>query len=154
MGHRGGILARTPVYGPPVSTRPVSNLPHVCLIDDDPNAAFFVKRALRKVAPGARFTFFEDPRAALAHLTDQYANDRRNLPDVLLLDLNMPYLTGWDFIRHACGPEGIKPRDLKLCILSSSVNPDDVARAEQYDCVDHYLEKHVTAEALERVLAE
>ena len=127
--------------------------PYVCLVDDDPNAAFFVKRALRKVAPGARFTFFEDARAALAHLTDQHANDPANLPDVLLLDLNMPHLSGWDFIRHACRPEGgIEPHDLKLCILSSSVNPDDLARAEQYACVHAYIEKHVTPEKLRSVL--
>ena len=128
---------------------------YVCLVDDDPNAAFFVKRALRKVAPAARFTFFEDARAALAHLTDQHANDRSNLPDVLLLDLNMPHLSGWEFISHACRPEGgIQPDDLKLCILSSSVNPDDLARAREYSCVHAYIEKHVTAEKLREVLGD
>lgn len=126
---------------------------HICLVDDDPNAAFFVKRALRKAAPGARFTYFEDPRAALAHLTDQHANDRANLPDILLLDLNMPHLTGWDFIHHACGPEGLRVGDTKLCILSSSVNPDDLARAERSSCVTAYIEKHVTAEKLAEVIA-
>lgn len=121
---------------------------HVCLVDDDPNAAFFVKRALRKAAPEARFTYFEDPRAALAHLSDQRKHDPANLPDLLLLDLNMPYLTGWDFLTHACGQDGFNGDELKVCILSSSVNPDDVARAERSACVTAYLEKHVTAERL------
>lgn len=126
--------------------------PHICLVDDDANAAFFVKRAMRKVAPEGKFTFFDDPRAALAHFQEQAKAPSGTYPDLLLLDLNMPHLTGWDFIKLACGPDHLKPDDMRLCILSSSVNPDDIARAEEYDCVYSYLEKHVTADALRGVL--
>ena len=123
----------------------------VVLVDDDPNAAFFTRRALRKAAPEASFTFFEDARAALAHMQDQLDNHPEGLPDLLLLDLNMPALSGWEFLDQACEPEKLRKTRMKLYILTSSVNPDDIERARRSECVDGYLEKHLTADKLREI---
>lgn len=121
--------------------------PHVWLVDDDPNAEFFAKRSLRKVCPGAHLTYFEYAREALSRLV-AVREEGATPPEVLLLDLNMPDLAGWAFVEQA----GERLRGVRVYVLSSSVDPEDLARAEREAFVAAYLEKHLTAEKMQRAL--
>lgn len=58
-------------------------------------------------------------------------------PDYLFLDLNMPEMTGWDFL------ETFNPikSDPEIYILSSSVDERDIIKANQYMQVKKYLSK-------------
>ena len=63
----------------------------------------------------------EDGPSALAELRAQA------LPDVVILDLNMPRMSGFDVIREIRASADL--RHLPVVILSTSDNADDVARA-------------------------
>lgn len=128
---------------------------HVCLIDDDPDAAFFVRRAMLKVAPEADFTYYQNSQQALEELSAGLSEPAGRAPDLILLDLNMPYLTGWEFLAEACGVDGErKPPGVHICILTSSGNPDDLNRARAHRCVSCYIEKHITSAKLRETLAQ
>jgi CheY-like chemotaxis protein len=64
-----------------------------------------------------------------------------NLPDIILLDLNMPLMDGWEFFEtfERRFPQYIEKT--KVFILSSSINPADVSRAKAEKNIVAFLEK-------------
>jgi CheY-like chemotaxis protein len=91
---------------------------------------------------------FHDAREALNHLAI-HSHDFLFLPDVILLDLNMPTLDGWQFL-EAFELLQIKKK-IAIFILSSSIDPADVELTKKYEFVKNYLMKPITTSKLEEV---
>jgi CheY-like chemotaxis protein len=53
-------------------------------------------------------------------------------PDLILLDLNMPVMDGWEFLEIYQQKYALLFPTTKILILSSTVNPKDKQRADQY----------------------
>ena len=109
------------------------------LVDDDPTVIFLVKRLFQHEGLPDALTTFVSPVEALAFLQQQVPTGA--LPQVILLDLNMPVLNGWEFL------EALKPLEEKLrgrClvyILTSSLAPTDARRAQDNPLVAGLLHK-------------
>jgi len=79
------------------------------------------------------------------------ANEDHNLPDVILLDINMPVMDGWEFMHEFAK---IKPRTGKkiaVYMVSSSVDLNDIHRAKNISEVSDYLFKPVRINQLKEV---
>ena len=123
--------------------------PHVFLIDDDPQAGFFVQRAIRKTAIDADYTYAQSVRAALERLRETPTR-----PTHILLDINLRAgERGWDFLDALAEEPELLSGETTVYMLSSSNNPNDFARAEAYPQVRGYIEKHLDAKKLQQVLA-
>ncbi len=110
------------------------------IIDDDPVATFLATRLLRREGqPGDVIASFVSPVEAVAFFEQQGLSGL--LPNVVLLDVNMPLLSGWDVL------EALKPLAghlLGRCafyMLTSSLSPTDAARARQNPLVAGFLHK-------------
>lgn len=80
---------------------------------------------------------------------------RRLHPDVILLDLALPIMDGWDVARQVKADPAT--RDILLIALSACVFPDDVERATASGCelfLDKPIYPQAVAEAIERLLSE
>ncbi len=120
-----------------------------CIIDDDPIFVFGVKKVMELIGFCKSCMVFRDGEEALNNLKAIISANEK-LPDVILLDLNMPVLDGWQFLE-----EFIKvPCEKKIIIyiVSSSVDPEDVLRARSYELVSDYIVKPVTIQKLKEVL--
>lgn len=122
-----------------------------CIIDDDPIFVFGVKKIMKLINFCKSLMVFTNGEEALNNLkTIISANEK--LPDVILLDLNMPVLDGWQFLE-----EFTKIRCEKKIIIylvSSSVDPEDLLKAKSYELVSDYIVKPVTIEKLENMLRD
>ncbi|MBZ9715210.1 response regulator [Deinococcus multiflagellatus] len=96
---------------------------HVLLIDDDPADRLLAQEAFEEHAGTVQISLCEDGVQALAWLR----TPGRPLPDVVMLDLNMPRMSGFEVIAAIRSDPGL--RHLPVVILSTSDNPDDVAQA-------------------------
>ncbi|GAA4054128.1 response regulator [Hymenobacter glaciei] len=110
------------------------------IIDDDPTGIFLTTRLLhREGQPTDVITSFVSPVEAVAFFQQQGPIDA--LPHVVLLDLNMPLLSGWDVL------DALKPLEAHLLgrcvfyILTSSLAPADAARSREYPLVAGLLHK-------------
>lgn len=74
-------------------------------------------------------------------------------PDVILLDLNMPRMHGFDFIQELRKIEFPNKEHLGIIIVTSSVDDRDLRRARELG-VEHYLIKNLTAKALHTTIFE
>ncbi|NHE59700.1 response regulator [Cyclobacterium plantarum] len=103
----------------------------IVLIDDDPISIFVTEKLIqRNIMEPCRVFSFDN---AMDALKDIYQIN----PHYLFLDLNMPEMTGWDFL-EVFNPVKADP---EIYILSSSVDERDIMKANQYDKVKKYLSK-------------
>lgn len=111
---------------------------HFVLIDDDPVSNMLARNIIKRHLPLAEFTEFTDPLAALIYL-------EKNTEKInLLLDINMPVLSGWDVLGKI---EGFSQEIIDLqrvYIVSSSIDIDDRNRAAAHPLVLGYLEKPIS----------
>jgi two-component system response regulator len=101
--------------------------PVILLVEDNPNDEALTLRALKKSGVGNRVVVTRDGAEALDYLFGRGAfadKDPRELPQVVLLDLNLPKLGGLDVLR-VIRAEALTKR-LPVVILTSSKEDRDL----------------------------
>jgi len=63
------------------------------------------------------------------------------LPNLILLDLNMPVMGGWEFLELFSTNYPHFVERIKIFVLSSSINPEDRIRASKEPLVEAFLYK-------------
>jgi CheY-like chemotaxis protein len=96
----------------------------VWLVDDDPDHVLIITRAIRSVDARITVHALPDGSEALDAL-----RDADQPPDLILLDISMPGLTGFDVLSSVKQDERL--RLIPVVMLTSSDLDDDIARAYQ-----------------------
>jgi CheY-like chemotaxis protein len=110
---------------------------HILLVDDD-NVHHVVTSMLIKRLP---FQLESSKAMDGKEAIDMVNEDLDNPPDLILLDLNMPVMNGWEFLDAIAALEPKMPRKPVICILSSTIAPDDIERAKNYANVHSFISK-------------
>ena len=121
-----------------------------CIIDDDPIFIFGTKKIMQIANFCKSFMIFHNGKQAYDKLKIIIENGSQ-LPDLILLDLNMPIWDGWQFL-----DEFVKipnEKSITIYIITSSVDPADVIRAKSYDMVSNYIVKPITMVELKQILS-
>lgn len=121
-----------------------------CIIDDDPIFIFGTKKMMSYSGICESFLIFKNGKEAYDHLSI-IIKENKSLPDIILLDINMPIMNGWQFL-----DEIIKidiPKELKIFIVSSSENPEDIEKAKEYNFIKNYVVKPINATKLKQIMA-
>lgn len=117
------------------------------LIDDDPVNNMLSEIIIEEVFPDAKVTAFTDPKAGLVHVLTN-CNHQVEGKFILFLDLNMPKMTGWEFMSQFEKSDAVVKERLLIYILSSSVNPVDLEKAKVNPYIIDFVEKPLTEEVL------
>lgn len=112
----------------------------LCVVDDDKIFTFLLRKIIEKAQIAREIIFFENGQEAIDYLTLNKA-DVMKLPQLILLDINMPILDGWQFLQEygKLQPEVHDP--IKICVMSSSGEEEDYNRAMHSGHVMDYLQK-------------
>src|SRR6266498_1474346 len=97
-----------------------SRIIRIVVVEDHAPDVFLLKEALRDAAIPFELTHFDQGDAAVASLS---AEDASALPDLLILDLNLPGITGIEILRHIRGTPGLS--HLPAATSTSSQRPQD-----------------------------
>ncbi|MBK0380479.1 response regulator [Mucilaginibacter segetis] len=122
-----------------------------CVVDDDEIYTFTVRRIIDRSAIAEKTIFFHNGQAALDFLIENLEK-HNELPDLILLDLNMPVLDGWQFLDEFAL---LKPRlnkKITVYIVSSSIDEDDYNRAKAIEIVTDFIVKPLTVDHLKDIL--
>jgi CheY-like chemotaxis protein len=116
------------------------------LIDDDDIVNFLNTTIIRMTHRVEEIQSVTSGNAAINKLNELYAAGR--WPSIICIDINMPGINGWELIDLF--KQYFQPMKNKsiVCLLSSSLDPRDQAKAEASDWVDYYVSKPLTANAL------
>lgn len=124
----------------------------VMIVDDDVDDCFFHERAVRKVVTAPEFVTVHSADEAL-----EYLRSDAPIPQVILLDINMPRKSGWDFLDEFASLAPDRMTSTVVIMLTSSQAPTDVARANAHPIVGEFTTKPLDdgrfVEILERRLS-
>lgn len=125
----------------------------ICVIDDDPIFIYGTKRIMNEVGFSDNILIYNNGQDAIDGLTAM-ANDNKNLPSVIFLDLNMPIMNGWEFLEDFAKILDQNRDKVTVYILSSSVDPRDLERIKHYSIVKNYILKPISPDDLKNVLKD
>ncbi|MBL0030777.1 MAG: response regulator [Bacteroidetes bacterium] len=121
------------------------------IVDDDPQNNSLSRMAIRKVLGNVPVKDFEVPETGLEYIGKDFETGSSDEKTVLLLDINMPTMTGWEFLEEFDKlSENIKMQ-FQIFMLSSSVDPSDIERATSNPLVTDFIEKPLNKEDLEKM---
>lgn len=122
----------------------MKNLQRIMLVDDDVNANFYNKYILHELNPDLDIIECTSTSDALAHFKNS-----DDLVDILLLDINMPLMNGWQFLEQYDKLPSHRIEHTIIIMLTSSINPDDKNKIINYPYVRAFLNKPLEFEKLE-----
>ena len=125
----------------------------VCIIDDDHIFIYGVKRLMEETSFCDNLLVYQNGQDAIDDLKDKVTKGL-NLPSIIFLDLNMPLMTGWEFLDEYLQIDGQDPTESKVYIVSSSIDPKDLLRIKDYHVISNYILKPVTSDDLQNIIIE
>ncbi len=93
-----------------------------------------------------------NPKEGYAHIKEILNSYNEKI--VLLLDLNMPELTGWELLELLKSETITNKENINVIIVSNSNNPSDKEKAKSYLLVRNYATKPLNATKFENILKE
>lgn len=98
----------------------------ILMVDDNPTDTLLMRRALLKIGLPHDLSTALDGQAAMEHLSSAIELSNSHLPDLILLDLNMPKKDGFAVLKELKQHEIL--REIPVVIYSSSTYQDDIKR--------------------------
>ncbi len=125
----------------------------VFVVDDDKIFHFIIKKLLVSNNILVEPEFFENGLLAIEGIRGKLDRDETP-PDLILLDINMPILDGWQFLEEFKALKSRIQKEISIYIISSSDNTVDRSRADDFkdEIKDYYL-KPITVDGLKSIFA-
>ena len=110
------------------------------LVDDNDIDVFLNKKLIGIAGIEGEIISFTNSAEALNHLISQFENNQ-DLPKVMLVDIQMPEMNGFQFIEQLSQKMPEKLREIQVFFLSSTVHDEDAIRARENEFVQEILPK-------------
>lgn len=120
---------------------------NMTLIDDDDIFVFLTKKAIQTTNLVELIKVFGNGLDAINFLKEN-CNNADTLPEIILLDLSMPIMDGWQFLDEFTKLAPKIDKKITIYICSSSISPSDVLLAKKNNLVSDYIIKPVSKEKL------
>jgi CheY-like chemotaxis protein len=130
-----------------------SKLKCIVLIDDDEPTNFLHQRVIERYGCAERVIVFQDAKLALKFLSER-ENGVYVQPELILLDINMPGMNGWEFLEAYENLPAEQRGQIVVMMLTTSLNPDDAKYADSVVSVARFLNKPLTSAMLQEILAK
>ena len=130
-------------------------LQKIICVDDDPIALLLSRLIITKTNYTSEIITAINGQEALNYLSqEKVINDNKGNENniLILLDLNMPIMDGWDFLEEFGTQLAHQYPNVKIILLSSSVDPSDIQRSKTYPIVLDFLPKPLTKETLNIII--
>ncbi|MBV8251699.1 MAG: response regulator [Chitinophaga sp.] len=119
----------------------------IFIVDDDPIHQQIAKIMIERQGISNNIRVFSDAQEVLDYFREN-TNVPEALPDLILLDLNMPVMDGWEFLDEYAGFQTSLPKQVKIFVLTSSIDEKDKERVRSYKFVSGYLTKPLSKEII------
>lgn len=119
------------------------------IIDDDEVIIYLTDIIIKNVEFCEKLATFTRANDALESLRVALETGK-NVPSVILIDLNMPVMDGWRFLDELVKLDTKK--QIPVFIFTSSIDSRDMERAEKYGIVKDYIIKPLTIHKINKIL--
>jgi CheY-like chemotaxis protein len=116
----------------------------IFIVDDDPIQNMLVSHLLKAVSPTAEYREFVNGSEVLDAISSG------TVPHIILLDINMPIMNGWEFLEAYNNQKN----QAAVYIVSSSSDEYDLDRAKEFECIKGYFNKPINEDSIKMILSE
>jgi CheY-like chemotaxis protein len=124
----------------------------IFIIDDDPIHQRIAQIMIAKHELFDEYNSYTEAELALEFLKENITNTAA-LPDVILLDLNMPVVDGWDFLEAFEKFQTGLNKDIRIFIVTSSVDEKDKLRSQTFPFVKGFISKPLSPDIIRGTIA-
>lgn len=126
-------------------------LGEVLLVDDYDADNFMHEMLFDEMGVSERVTVATNGREAIEYLTTP-KNGQYPRPELILLDINMPIMNGWDFLKAYQSLDDNARGDVVLMMVTTSLNPDDREAARSNPDINDFVTKALSEDSLNNLL--
>lgn len=129
----------------------MNKVKHVCIVDDDELFQFVMRQHFERLELVEHIHKFTDGEQALNYIRS-HLHTPDDLPDLILLDVNMPFMDGWQFMREFVKLSLPEDKHIRIYILTSSTHESDLQRAREFPGLSGYLVKPISKNIIRELL--
>lgn len=119
----------------------MKKIKNTLIIDDDQVLITLIRLLVKKNEHFESCKDFQNGKKALDYIQN-ILDQEQELPDLILLDLNMPIMDGWEFLDHLSALP--LQKEIPVYIVTSSIDPNDIEKSKSYKMIKGYMMKPVT----------
>lgn len=124
------------------------------VVDDDPINNMICTAVIKNNSKEFDVVCIESPIKALEYIENEYLEGNANSKIILLLDINMPIVSGWQFLeKFDQFSDGLK-NNYTVYVLSSSISEHDTQKALTNKYVVGYLKKPFSQDLLNKIIID
>ncbi|TDD98591.1 response regulator [Flavobacterium cellulosilyticum] len=120
----------------------------IWVIDDDLIYQTIIKKLILKTGVFSAYSSFSNGKEAINILKNTLEENASYLPDVILLDINMPIMDGWEFMEEIKKIRSRIENRIKIYIVSSSIAVEDKNKSKSYSDIIGYIPKPISVNDL------
>lgn len=117
----------------------------ICIIDDDPIYQIISKKIINKTETKKNVISFSNGAEAIEAIVSN-VHKPEALPNIILLDIDMPIMDGWDFMTSFERIQPMISKKIVIYIVSSSIANSDKEKAKTFKAISGFLSKPLTLE--------
>jgi CheY-like chemotaxis protein len=119
----------------------------ICVIDDDYIYQLIIEKIIRRAAIFVKSTAYRNA----GHAFQLFKDPEFPLPHLILLDINMPLMDGWEFITQLSSCRPNLKNETKIYIVTSSIATADKLKAASFKEISGFLSKPVSVQKLKEI---
>jgi len=119
----------------------------IWIVDDDAIYQIIVNKIIQRSEMFSAISSFKNGKDAINNL-QRAAATNDELPDIVLLDINMPIMDGWEFMEAMALIKPKLNKEIVVYIVSSSIAVEDKNKSKSYENILGYLSKPITVNDL------
>lgn len=123
------------------------------VIDDDRTNNLICNLVISKFDKDAIIELCTEPEKALAYIKKIYSHDNCFRPTIIFLDINMPKMSGFEFLDEFLKFDAAIRECFNIYMLSSSTE-DFQSKSKKYPIVKDFLSKPLTINHLKKIFKE
>ena len=123
------------------------------LIDDDEINNFILIRLIKEAGIPISCSSVSNGKKGLSKLVRWNQRNDPQYPDIILLDLDMPIMDGFEFLDKYEKELFQKHPNVHLYMVSSSIRAEDRARAKSYESVSNFISKPISFPIVEEIIS-
>jgi CheY-like chemotaxis protein len=123
---------------------------NVLLVDDNHIDNLINRKILDNANYAETITVIDSPEDAFTFVRNSLLTGN-NVPEVIFLDLRMPIMNGFEFLKSLIELPNLKPELIKIFVLSSSLDPKDIKKIKENQLVSKFIGKPLTKQVLEEI---
>jgi CheY-like chemotaxis protein len=125
----------------------------IWIVDDDVIYQTIINKLIKKSGTFSAHSSFINGKEAIAALNNLLENNH-SIPDIILLDINMPVMDGWEFMEEIKRIKSKISKKIIIYIVSSSIAIEDKNKSKTFTDIIGYIPKPISVANLLSIVSE